>query len=306
MPYDAEQRRLIALAKRLSSGYSQRVRTALLEAMGVEAGFRNLGYGDRDSEGVLQQRPSQGWGPASESAATDIQQFLARAGKLDRGFRGSAGQLAQAIQRSAFPERYDERASEVARLLGMQLGSGDTAAGGAAASAGDGSPLSSPAAPDNPRLAFARALIDHSRQGRTDVRALLPLLSAIRDSGGTGTVQAPPAQSSPSGPVAAGGSTYHLVAALGLDDAITSGHRPGAVTHRGTASWHSQKDKSGRSRAYDLDPGDEDADRLVAHARRHPEQYEEFYGPVDWHIDGGRLKRGRYPDHDDHFHVVRR
>jgi len=109
---------MIDLALRLSSGYPERVRRALLSAMAVEANFRNVDYGDRDSEGVLQQRPSTGWGPATESAATDIQQFLGRAEQANQGFRGTPGQLAQAVQRSAFPDRYDQRMGEVRSILG--------------------------------------------------------------------------------------------------------------------------------------------------------------------------------------------
>lgn len=117
MAYTREQRAIIALSRRLSAGLPARVRQALLEAEAVESNFRNLHYGDRDSQGVLQQRPSTGWGPAG-NAAVDIRQFLQRALAVNRGFRGSAGQLAQAVQRSAFPGRYDQHAGEAARLLG--------------------------------------------------------------------------------------------------------------------------------------------------------------------------------------------
>ena len=33
-----------------------------------ESGLRNLDYGDRDSLGAFQQRPSQGWGTPAEGA----------------------------------------------------------------------------------------------------------------------------------------------------------------------------------------------------------------------------------------------
>jgi hypothetical protein len=116
--YDQEQRGLIRLALVLAENESDRVRRALLMAMRVESSFHDLSYGDRDSEGVLQQRPSTGWGPASETAETDIKQFLTKARRLERqGFKGTAGQLAQAVQRSAFPDRYDQVAGEVAALL---------------------------------------------------------------------------------------------------------------------------------------------------------------------------------------------
>jgi cell wall-associated NlpC family hydrolase len=132
--YNPTQKQIIALALRESAGAPRKARRALLEALSVESSFRPLPYGDRDSVGVLQQRPSQGWGPASESAATDIHQFLSRAVPL-AGRYATAGQLAQAVQRSAFPARYDQRKAEAVRLL----------AGGPPAVASRGVPVLPPA-----------------------------------------------------------------------------------------------------------------------------------------------------------------
>ena len=74
---------------------SPKVRLSTFEAAIVESGVHNLNYGDRDSLGVFQQRPSQGWGtPAQvtnvEYAAT---QFITRAIRANGS--QSAGQLAQ-------------------------------------------------------------------------------------------------------------------------------------------------------------------------------------------------------------------
>jgi hypothetical protein len=103
---------------------SPREAKALFEAGITESNLRNLNYGDRDSKGPLQQRASTGWRHATQPylAALD---FLNQAQPLNRkGFRGSAGQLAQAVQRSAFPGRYDQHGSEAARFLaGVQTGS---------------------------------------------------------------------------------------------------------------------------------------------------------------------------------------
>lgn len=123
MAYTPEQRRNIALANRLSAGHAPRVRQALLEAMGVESNFRNLTYGDRDSLGVLQQR-RQYYPNAGKNVAYDIQQFLVRADRANKQVGGSAGTLAQAVQRSAFPGRYDEHASQAASLLGGRFSGG--------------------------------------------------------------------------------------------------------------------------------------------------------------------------------------
>jgi hypothetical protein len=95
---------------------------ALFEAGITESGLRNLNYGDRDSQGALQQRASTGWKHATDPyrAALD---FLAQAQPINqRGFHGSAGQLAQAVQRSAFPGRYDQNASQAQKFLQGQQG----------------------------------------------------------------------------------------------------------------------------------------------------------------------------------------
>ncbi|WP_103510060.1 C40 family peptidase [Streptomyces sp. SM13] len=73
-----------------------------------ESGLRNLTYGDRDSLGLFQQRPSQGWGTANEildpvHASTKFYEGL----KKVSGWQSlSATQAAQAVQRSGFPEAY--------------------------------------------------------------------------------------------------------------------------------------------------------------------------------------------------------
>jgi hypothetical protein len=94
-----------------------KVRLAAFEAAIVESGVHSLNYGDRDSLGVYQQRPSQGWGSPAQIldptyAAT---QFITRAIRANGG--QSPGQLAQDVQISAFPDRYDGVASQAAGLL---------------------------------------------------------------------------------------------------------------------------------------------------------------------------------------------
>lgn len=108
-------------------GASPRERKALVLAGLVESNlqhdrYRQVGSGDRDSVGFLQQRPSMGWGAPGESVSRDTRQFLAAARRANRG--GSAGQLAQSVQRSAFPERYDQRSSEAEALLRQYGGGG--------------------------------------------------------------------------------------------------------------------------------------------------------------------------------------
>ncbi|MFE3860295.1 C40 family peptidase [Streptomyces goshikiensis] len=73
-----------------------------------ESGLRNLTYGDRDSLGLFQQRPSKGWGTANQildpvHAATKFYEEL----KKSSGWQSlSVTQAAQAVQKSGFPEAY--------------------------------------------------------------------------------------------------------------------------------------------------------------------------------------------------------
>lgn len=73
-----------------------------------ESGLRNLTYGDRDSLGLFQQRPSQGWGTANETldpvhASTMFYEALEKVS----GWQSlSVTQAAQAVQKSGFPEAY--------------------------------------------------------------------------------------------------------------------------------------------------------------------------------------------------------
>jgi hypothetical protein len=90
-------------------------RLALWEAGLVESGLRNLPYGDADSVGALQQRPSQGWTGLMNPYRAAVE-FLQRA-IAKRPWRGTAGQLAQAVQVSAYPDRYDAMSGVARRFL---------------------------------------------------------------------------------------------------------------------------------------------------------------------------------------------
>lgn len=119
-----------AVAAAQKYGASPIIAKALIEAGIVESGLRNLTYGDRDSVGFLQQRPSQGWKGLMnpEKAAAE---FIAKAKRAYRPGM-SAGQLAQAVQRSAFPGRYDQvggRAEAILAGAGITGGFGDEGGG---------------------------------------------------------------------------------------------------------------------------------------------------------------------------------
>ncbi|WP_255714828.1 MULTISPECIES: hypothetical protein [unclassified Blastococcus] len=94
---------------------------ALATAM-QESTMRNLDYGDRDSLGLFQQRPSQGWGTPEQ-----VQDPVYAAGRFYDHLvevpgweTRPLGEAAHAVQRSAFPElvpRWEPLATELASAL---------------------------------------------------------------------------------------------------------------------------------------------------------------------------------------------
>lgn len=83
------------------------IEIALMTAM-QESGLRNLHYGDRDSQGLFQQRPSMGWGTVAQ--VTNPQYAAHTFFDHLRGVAGRDGMpmtlAAQAVQRSAYPYAY--------------------------------------------------------------------------------------------------------------------------------------------------------------------------------------------------------
>ncbi|GHE77261.1 hypothetical protein GCM10018771_69270 [Streptomyces cellulosae] len=80
---------------------------ALATAM-QESRLRNLNYGDRDSLGLFQQRPSQGWGSAQQirDPVYASEQFYKHLLKVDGWQQMTVTQAAQAVQKSGFPDAY--------------------------------------------------------------------------------------------------------------------------------------------------------------------------------------------------------
>ena len=111
------------------------VRQALSKHMGVraaviavatamqESGLENINYGDRDSLGLFQQRPSMGWGTAEQIttpsyAADAFLSALAAHQKADPGWAGEPlWATAQAVQKSGFPTAYAKWEKQAAQLV---------------------------------------------------------------------------------------------------------------------------------------------------------------------------------------------
>jgi hypothetical protein len=99
------------------------VRLSAFEAAIVESGVHDLPYGDRDSLGVFQQRWTQGWGSPAQimDPAYASRQYISHAIAAERPGE-SAGQLAQSVQRSAYPGRYDQVGGQAAALMAKACG----------------------------------------------------------------------------------------------------------------------------------------------------------------------------------------
>ncbi|HEY0813472.1 MAG TPA: C40 family peptidase [Pseudonocardia sp.] len=103
---------------------------ALATAM-QESTLRNLDYGDRDSLGLFQQRPSQGWG--SPGQVTDpvyaTTQFVNHLLAIPGWASLPVTVAAQTVQRSAFPQAYAKWEGLAAQLAGQLAGAPSPTAG---------------------------------------------------------------------------------------------------------------------------------------------------------------------------------
>ena len=83
-----------------------------------ESKLENLEDGDRDSIGLFQQRPSQGWGPADkiQDPRYSADKFYTALLKVKGWKKMRVTEAAQKVQRSAFPNAYEKWADESAVL----------------------------------------------------------------------------------------------------------------------------------------------------------------------------------------------
>jgi hypothetical protein len=90
---------------------------ALATAM-QESRLRNLDYGDRDSLGLFQQRPSQGWGtPAQvQDPAYAAGRFYDHLVQIPGWDTGDLTTIADSVQRSAYPFAYRKHETAATEL----------------------------------------------------------------------------------------------------------------------------------------------------------------------------------------------
>lgn len=87
-----------------------------------ESKLRNIKFGDRDSLGLFQQRPSQGWGTAEQilDAVYSTNKFFDALVKVTNWQTRDVTEVAQAVQRSAFPDAYRKH-EQAARSIASAL-----------------------------------------------------------------------------------------------------------------------------------------------------------------------------------------
>lgn len=97
---------------------SRKEKLAAIETGIVESGFKNLPTGDQDSAGWRQERGM--YYPEPTNVKKGAKNFFTETKTDTGGARGrgqTAGELAQTVQASAYPERYDEHAPEARQIL---------------------------------------------------------------------------------------------------------------------------------------------------------------------------------------------
>jgi hypothetical protein len=121
---DLEQSRYAALIAAISvrRGMPARAATIALATAYQESDLRNIEYGDRDSLGLFQQRPSQGWGTREEVLDPNhsINAFYDALERIDGYPTMPVTEAAQEVQRSGFPDAYAEHEQD-ARVLASAL-----------------------------------------------------------------------------------------------------------------------------------------------------------------------------------------
>ncbi len=121
---DLEQARWASLMAAMAQnrGLPPRATTIAIATAFQESKIRNIDYGDRDSLGLFQQRPSQGWGTPEEvmDPVHAIGRFYDGLVKVPGYATLEITAAAQAVQRSAYPEAYAQH-EPAARALASSL-----------------------------------------------------------------------------------------------------------------------------------------------------------------------------------------
>lgn len=124
----------------VSKGMPDRAVTIALATAMQESALRNLDHGDRDSLGLFQQRPSQGWGTPDQimDPVYSAGIFYDRLAEIKGYSRLPLTVAAQKVQLSGFPQAYAKHEPDATVLTSAFTGGGHlTCTGPAPARSGD-------------------------------------------------------------------------------------------------------------------------------------------------------------------------
>lgn len=105
-------------------GMPERAVTIALATALQESGLRNIGHGDRDSLGLFQQRPSQGWGTEKQilDPVYSAGKFYQHLAEVPGYSRLPLTVAAQQVQHSGFPQAYAKHEPDAALLAAALTG----------------------------------------------------------------------------------------------------------------------------------------------------------------------------------------
>jgi hypothetical protein len=125
-PLDREQaaNALAITAVASDLGMAHHAVTIAVAAALQESGLHNLTHGDRDSLGIFQQRPSQGWGTPSQllQPRYAAQAFLSHLARVNGWESLPVTVAAQAVQHSAAPNAYAKWEAEARAIARSTTG----------------------------------------------------------------------------------------------------------------------------------------------------------------------------------------
>ncbi|MEV0525611.1 heavy metal transporter [Streptomyces sp. NPDC050439] len=107
-----------------SRGMPERAVTIALATALQESGLRNISHGDRDSLGLFQQRPSQGWGNEKQimDPAYSAARFYDHLKDVPGYSRLPLTVAAQRVQRSGYPQAYAKHEPDAVLLAAALTG----------------------------------------------------------------------------------------------------------------------------------------------------------------------------------------
>ena len=115
----------IIVSESYNRGLSEQAAVIALATAWQESGLRNLNYGDRDSLGLFQQRPSYDWGTKEQIMDPwySSGRFYEELVKFDDWESTDVNDIAQKVQRSGHPEAYRKHETNARALAGAFRGS---------------------------------------------------------------------------------------------------------------------------------------------------------------------------------------